>query len=52
MAVSKVLCSIFGDNILANGLVVLVGEGGDDGDGGEEGGVETGVHPILTEVTN
>ena len=36
---------------LLGGEAVVVGEGGDDGDGGEERGVEAGVHPILSKVT-
>ena len=36
---------------LLGGEAVVVGEGGDDGDGGEERGVEPGVHPILSKVT-
>ena len=53
MAKSKVLCVL--SDIFANGLggkAVVVGEGGDDGDRGEERRVEPGVHPILTKVTN
>ena len=55
MAKSNVL-SVFGD-IFADGLlggeaVVVVAEGGDDGDGGKQRGVESGVHPILTKVSD
>ena len=47
----KVFGDIFADSVL-DGEAIVFGEGSDDGDGGEQGGVESGVHPIFAKFTS